>query len=273
MDEILKKSPLFEYYAPKGTPIGLLSIPHSGEVIPKAFNEFIKGGQIDLMQDLDFRVHELVDIEKLTNSGIGVIKSNISRITVDLNRSPDKALFAWKNNSRGIKIIHSEPDKEGADKLLVTYYSPYFEMLKALIFELEKHTSKTSIIDLHSMPSKATDYHLKINPDQPTQRPAFCVSDRSGLTCEPDFIENITELLAKNYPTTTTNMPYFGGYLTEYFHESVPQGNNIQIEISRALYMDEDKIVLIDEKAKKLKAHLTAALKDHFELFYERYKN
>ena len=273
MFDISKKSPLFDYFAPKGNIKGLLSIPHSGETIPEEFQAYIEGTDIDLMQDLDFRVHELVDIKSLNEEGIGVIKSNISRITVDLNRSPDKALFAWKNNSRGINIVTSSPDAETAKKLLLTFYSPYFEMLKAIIHQLENNTQKPSIIDLHSMPSKATAYHLNINPNQPKERPSFCISDRIGKTCEKEFIDKITQELKAQYPSTSNNMPYFGGYLTEFFNEQVPSGNNIQIEISRALYMNEEKIELCDEKTAKLNKDLTRALINQFDYFYRKYKN
>lgn len=272
MKEITIKTPLFEYFAPESGLKGILSIPHSGEIIPEEFNEYIQGSEIDLMQDLDFRVHELIDIEKLRAAGIGVLKSNISRITVDLNRSPDKTLFAWKKNSRGIEIIKSSPEENAAKKLIASFYSPYFEFLKALLYELDKKMKVPSVIDLHSMPSRATSYHLNVNPNQPAERPSFCISDRTGLTCEKDFLDFITIELKKDYPNSTNNMPYFGGYLTEFIHSILPHGNNIQIEISRALYMDEDKIKLVPEKVKELKAKLTKALISQFEEFYKKHK-
>ncbi len=262
-----KTNPLFEYYAPKQEIRGILSIPHSGEVIPTDFEPYLQGTKLEQMQDLDFRVHELVDIERLQDAGIGVLKANISRITVDLNRSPEKTLFAWKKNSRGVEIIASSPSSTEAQRLIATFYAPYFEMLKALINDLSKRFKTPSIIDLHSMPSQATEYHLKITPNQPKQRPDFCLSDKSGKTCSAEFLAHITKLLSSKYPAVTNNMPYYGGYLTEFIHEERPQGNNIQIEISRALYMNEDTIELIPEKAQALKFNLTHALCEHYKKF------
>lgn len=273
MKDISSKTPLFDYFAPVSELKGILSIPHSGEIIPEEFKSYIQGSEVQLMQDLDFRVHELIDIQSLRENGIGVLKSNISRITVDLNRSPDKTLFAWKKNSRGIEIIKSAPLIETANDLIASFYSPYFEFLKALLYDLDGKVKVPSVIDLHSMPSKATDYHLNINPNQPEERPSFCLSDKSGLTCEKDFLAFITAELQNNYPDTTNNMPYFGGYLTEFIHSILPHGNNIQIEISRGLYMDEDTITLIPEKVKSLKENLTKALIVQYNEFYQRYKN
>lgn len=267
-EKLNDKYPLFEYYAPKKQMIGLLSIPHSGEVIPKEFTPYLKGTRLQQMQDLDFRVHELIDIEALQENGIGILKANISRITVDLNRSPSKALFAWKKNSRGVEIVQKIPEEPVGKDLLSTYHSPYFEMLRSLMDELSKKVSKPSIIDLHSMPSQATAYHLSVTPDQPKTRPDFCLSDKSGLTCEPKFLENITKILSSNGSHVTNNMPYYGGYLTEFINSEQAEANNIQIEISRALYMDEDKIELIDDKVIKLKKHLTHSLIKHYEDFF-----
>lgn len=271
MISISEKNPLFNYYAPKGTLKGVLSIPHSGEHIPEEFHEFIEGSTTELMQDLDFRVHELVDIEKLNLAGIAVIKSNISRITVDLNRSPEKTLFAWKKNSRGVAIIKSSPNDQKSRDLITTFYAPYFEMLKAILYQLDTLTKVPTTIDLHSMPSKATAYHLNITPEQPLIRPSFCVSDKSGLTCTPDFIESMTTKLKDFYPDSTINMPYYGGYLTEFVHEVLPHGNNIQIEISRGLYMDEDKIELWDDKVTNLKKNLTESLLYQYEKYFKKF--
>lgn len=272
MHSISEKSPLFNYYAPEGKLKGILSIPHSGEEIPREFRSFLEGSQTELMQDLDFRVHELINIEDLNAAGIAVIKSNISRITVDLNRSPEKTLFAWKKNSRGIEIVKKEPNEDLARKLITTFYCPYFEMLKSLIFQLDKNSKVPSIIDLHSMPSMATSYHLKITPNQPLKRPSFCISDKSGKTCSPHFINSMQDTLKVNYKDSTINMPYFGGYLTEFIHDVLPHGNNIQIEISRGLYMDEDNIKLYDNEVEVLKQNLTKSLLDQFNKFYDLHK-
>lgn len=58
------KTPLFDYYAPLSDEFrGLLSIPHSGEVVPAAFNKYLSGNMNDYREDVDFKVNELVDIK------------------------------------------------------------------------------------------------------------------------------------------------------------------------------------------------------------------
>jgi N-formylglutamate amidohydrolase len=262
------KNSLFDFYAPEKPIIGILSIPHSGEILPEEFKKYLIQDNNHLMQDVDFRVHELIDIKQITSAGIAVIKSNIIRTAIDLNRPKETCLFNWKKNSKGIQLVESEPNETESIKLVESFYSPYFEFLKALFGELNNRTNIPSFIDLHSMPSLATDYHLKINPKQTRVRPDFCISDQVGKTCTQDFIDQSTNTLLQDYPNVTNNNPYFGGHITVHVNELFPDGNNIQIEISRGIYMDEVTQELNKEKVKKLKPVLTSAIIDTFCKFY-----
>ena len=267
------ENPVFNLYTAKPKTIGILSIPHSGEFLPEEFRTYLSSNWDDLMQDVDYRVHELVDIPKLQAAGVSVIKSNIIRTAIDLNRPKDTALFSWKSNSRGVKIVHSMPKTEEAELLIGKYYSPYYELLKTMIIELQGTMKTPSLVDLHSMPGVAEDYHLKINPNQEKIRPDFCLSDISGLSCEPEYIQKITKSLGKSYPKVTMNDPYFGGNLTWFLHATYTPLNNIQIEISRTNYMGESNKNLYDDKIVKLKEVLTNALIEHFKFYYNKYKN
>lgn len=267
----MNSTPIFNYYAPKNNQyIGLLSIPHSGEELPEVFQPFLSPSIRDLMQDVDFRVHELIDIDELQNNGIAVIKSNIIRVAIDLNRSKETTLLNWKKNSKGKDIVLAHPDAALESKLVNLYYAPYYEMLKSLIDNLVNHSQKPSVIDLHSMPSKAEEYHLKINPNQKIERPHFCLSDIEGVSCEKDFIDFACTELKKGYSNITQNDPYFGGHITRHIQNIYPKINNIQIEISRGIYMDEVDQKLMPDKVKSLKPVLTEALINTFKKFHKQ---
>ena len=261
---------LFEYYPNKKDIIGFLSIPHSGEYLPEDFEPFLSKDTKALMQDVDYKVHELIDIEQIADAGIAVIKSNIIRTAIDLNRDKEKALLNWKNNSKGIKVVISEPSAEEAHRLINLFYTPYFELIKTTLNKLLERTETPNFIDLHSMPSRATEYHLKINPGQSKVRPDFCVSDKSGTTCKKDFIDSVTNAISVKYKSVTQNNPYFGGYITEHVNNLIPSGNNIQIEISREVYMDENSQKLIPTKQAALKPFLTEVI---IKTFQEKFKS
>ena len=273
-DQILStQNPIFNLYAPlNGEFIGVLSIPHSGEIVPELFEEYLTSDVRARREDVDTAVDQLVDIKRLQENGIAVIVAHIQRVCVDLNRSPDLCVLNWKKNSHGIQLVTKEPSKELEEELIGKYHTPYFETLKSLIETLKIKTQKASFIDLHSMPSKPTAYHLSVTPNQALTRPDFCVSDIIGKSCEKDFIDFVCDKLSQHYPQVNQNDPYFGGFITRHTDALFPDINNIQIEINRANYLDEKSKELIPEKANKMKNVLTEELLKTFKTFFEKYQ-
>jgi len=259
---------VFNFYPPKNKYIGVLSIPHSGQVIPKEFVQYLTKNTHAWDQDVDFKVNELVDIEKLTENGIAVIVANIHRVCVDLNRPPEAAVLNWKKNSMQVELVTSEPTEEDRKQYEMKYHAPYFEMLKAMINDLATHQKGIkSLIDLHSMPTKPTEYHLKVTPNQPLERPDFCVSDIEGISCEKEYIDFTCTNLSKFSNDVTKNIPYYGGHITRYIHATYENINNIQIEIKRGIYMDEETRELVPNLVDALLPNLTDALIDTFKKF------
>src|SRR5665647_711500 len=232
-----QKSPLFDYYAPMGKHYrGLLSIPHSGENIPPEFERFLSGDLKAYREDVDFKVNELVDIRKLQEAGIAVLVAHVHRVCVDLNRAEENCVLFWKENTQGKKLVAKDPEASDIERMIETYHRPYYEILKSSIRDLEKRKAgKVSMVDLHSMPSRPTEYHMKQNPNQKLHRPDFCLSDRKGKTCEPEFIRSFQQGLIQAGHESSLNDPYVGGFVTEYVDQF--RTNNIQIEVNRSIYM------------------------------------
>lgn len=262
-----QKTPIFDFYSPLGTQYrGLLSIPHSGENIPKAFEEFLSGDLRAYKEDVDYKVNELVDIKALQNAGIAVLVAHVHRICVDLNRAESNCVLFWKDNTQGKKLVVKDPTKEETEKFIETFHRPYYEILKSALQDLEKRKNgPVSMVDLHSMPSRPTEYHMKQNPNQKMHRPDFCVSDRKGLTATPEFIQFFQKELIQKGFEASLNDPYVGGYVTEYVNNF--RTNNIQIEIKRSIYMDETTKELVPEKVAHLRPALTEVLIKGFEQF------
>jgi N-formylglutamate amidohydrolase len=261
------KEALFDFYAPlTKIPRGMISIPHSGELIPLEFERFLVADPRAHQEDVDFKVNELVDIPQLQRSGIGVLVARVHRICVDLNRSQQNSVLCWPQNTQNAPLVIKTPDEKQIEQFIDIYHRPYFEILKAQIQELEKiKTHPVSFIDLHSMPSKPSAYHFKQNPHQKNFRADFCLSDRHGKTCVPEFISFFQQQLQAQGFSSAINDPYIGGFITEFADRF--RTNNIQIEINRSLYMDESTKELILPKAMQLKAILTDVLIRGFEEF------
>lgn len=261
------KTPLFDFHSPLGTAFrGILSIPHSGENIPQEFEQYLSGDLRAYKEDVDYKVNELIDIKALQAAGIGVLVAHVHRICVDLNRAENNCVLFWKDNTQGKKLVSKDPSPDEVERFIGAYHRPYFEILKSALNDLEKRKSgKVSMIDLHSMPSRPTEYHMKQNPNQKTHRPDFCLSDRRGKTCDPEFIKFFQEgLIAKGHESSL-NDPYIGGYVTEFVDKF--RTNNIQIEIKRSVYMDESTKELVPAKVEHLRPLLTEVLVKGFEKF------
>lgn len=254
-----QSTPVFDYFPSLTTDtLGLLSIPHSGEAIPEDFFPYLSGDTAAYREDVDYKVNELIDIQSLQQAGVTVLVARVHRICIDLNRSEDASFMFWKKNTQGAPLVVKEANQETQRFLLDKYYRPYYEMMKTIMQNLElKKKGLVSAVDLHSMPSRPTSYHMKQNPNQGTHRADFCLSDRKGLTCQKEFIDFFDQALASHYETIQNN-PYIGGHVTEYLNGF--RSNNIQIEIKRGIYMDEVKKELVPDKVNKLRPLLTDAL-------------
>ena len=262
-------SEVFDYFAPQTVPIGLLSIPHSGEIIPEEFLPYLTQNRRALDEDVDYRVRDLIDLEALLQAGVHVLVAKIHRTAVDLNRAPQIAVLNWKENTQGVQLINEKnmPDDSQMKRWLARYHTPYFNLIQDLLDQLKKrHKATIPMIDLHSMPSAPTAFHLKNNPQQKVKRSDFCVSDLQGESCSREFIDFVVEQLTISGFSAEKNEPYFGGYVTK-FVNAISRTNNIQIEINRATYMDEVAKTMLEEKAARLKKVLNAALLSTFQKF------
>lgn len=101
--QVPQTHPLFTYYPPlDATTVGIVSIPHSGEDIPEEFKPYLCADLLTMREDVDYKVHELVDIEALQKNGLGVMVAHVHRVCVDLNRSEENCVMFWKENTKGV---------------------------------------------------------------------------------------------------------------------------------------------------------------------------
>ncbi len=88
------------------------------------------------------------------------------------------------------------------------------------------------LVDCHSMPS------VGVTRDEP-KRPDIVIGDRYGTSCAsllPDAVEET--LMALGY-SVGRNKPYAGGFITEHYGNPASGLHTIQLELNRAIYMDE----------------------------------
>jgi N-formylglutamate amidohydrolase len=75
------------------------------------------------------------------------------------------------------------------------------------------------------------------------------LGDRFGASAAPWVVEALeSALLARGY-RVRRNKPYAGGYITEHYGLPAAGRHAVQIEVNRALYMDEARMVKLDRAA------------------------
>lgn len=246
----------FELREPTVPPVPFVfSVPHSGTAYPRELLQRTRLDRLTLRRSEDTFVDAL--FSGVVRHGAPLLRARFPRVYVDLNRDPgeiDPAMFdappelpinadsARVTSGLGViaRIVGEGQDiydaalpaAEAAYRL-ARFYRPYHDALDARIAKLAAAFGSAVLVDCHSMPSGA------VRPEAPgAPRADVIIGDRYGTSCSPRLAEEFARLLRRNGFVVGRNRPYAGGFITER-HGRPPTVHAIQIEINRALYMDE----------------------------------
>ncbi len=117
-----------------------------------------------------------------------------------------------------------------------TYYRPYHAALTALLEETKRRFGIAVLVDCHSMPSVGGP----MDKDPGARRVDFVLGDAYGAACHPALTLAAEAKLRGYGYAVHRNMPYAGGFTTRHYGNPARGQHALQIEINRALYMDED---------------------------------
>lgn len=190
--------------------------------------------------------------------GATLVAAHFPRAYIDANRAVDdidpallatpwpEALTVTDYSRRGMGLIRrfALPGVPMYDRLLSVeevrhridhYYEPYRRLLRTALDELHGRHGTVWHFDCHSMKSRGN----KMNVDQGAARPDFVVSDQLGRTADPALTQWVADYFSGRGFSVKINDPYRGGNLVGTFGAPARGRHSIQIEINRALYMDE----------------------------------
>jgi N-formylglutamate amidohydrolase len=248
-------SPPFSVARPGELKVPLIfNSPHSGRIYPSTFLAASRLDAHTLRRSEDAFVEELFAF--VTDLGAPLLHAHFPRAYLDVNREPyelDPVLFRdglpHYANTQSVRVvgglgtiarivsesdeIYREPLSVGAAlERINRLYTPYHETLAALLLDAKREFGLAALIDCHSMPS---------NPiaDQGTGRPDFVLGDRFGTSCSGELTRLAASQLKELGYAVALNKPYAGGYITEHYGRPHKAQHVLQIEINRALYMDE----------------------------------
>ncbi|KAB2876530.1 MAG: N-formylglutamate amidohydrolase [Pseudorhodoplanes sp.] len=234
----------------------LFNSPHSGRVYPRAF---LAASRLDLAT---LRRSEDTFVDELTAGvvarGYPLMRAHFPRCYVDVNREPyelDPRMFEGRlpsfANTRSMRvagglgtvarvvgdaqeIYDQRISVDDALQRIESLYKPYHRTLRRLFARLHQDFGAAILIDCHSMPSTTAS-----RDDRP--RADIVLGDRYGTSCVGLLSAVIEDTLRDCGYAVSRNKPYAGGFITEHYGNPASGLHAIQLEINRALYMDEKR--------------------------------
>jgi N-formylglutamate amidohydrolase len=228
--------------------------PHSGSVYPR---DFLLASRLEfatLRRSEDSFVDEL--FLGVVDRGDPLMRAHFPRCYVDVNREPyelDPRMFDGRlpsfANTRSMRVagglgtvarvvgdaqeIYAQRiPVDDAIRRIEVLYKPYHRALRRLFSKVHNNFGAAMLIDCHSMPSSAG------NKDE-RPRADVVLGDRYGTSCVGLVAETIESTLRSQGYVVSRNKPYAGGFITEHYGNPAVGLHAIQLELNRAIYMDE----------------------------------
>ena len=228
--------------------------PHSGKIYPR---EFLVATRLDL-QTLRRSEDSFVDdlVMGVVERGYPLMRAHFPRCYIDVNREPyelDPRMFDGRlpsfANTRSMRvagglgtvarvvgdaqeIYDQRLSVEEALRRIENLYKPYHRTLRKLFSRVHRDFGAAMLIDCHSMPSSTGGKDERPRAD-------VVLGDRYGTSCVAAVSETVEETLREFGLTVSRNKPYAGGFITEHYGNPTAGLHAIQLEVNRALYMNE----------------------------------
>ncbi len=208
--------------------------PHSGSVYPLAFLNASRLDVATLRRSEDSFVDELV--RGVVAQGYPLMRAHFPRCYVDVNREPyelDPRMFEGRlpsfANTRSMRVaggLGTVARVVGDAQEIYGQRLPVDDAIRHRDF------GAAVLVDCHSMPSAAGAKDERPRAD-------VVLGDRYGTSCAVVVVETIEATLRGLGYVVSRNKPYAGGFITEHYGNPAVGLHAIQLEINRALYMDE----------------------------------
>ena len=235
----------------------IFASPHSGRDYPL---EFLSQAVLDraaIRSSEDAFVDRLFDCAPAL--GAPLLSARVPRAYLDLNRAADEldpavieGIARAPHNPRvssGLGVIPrvvagGRPIYRGklslgeAQDRITRFWHPYHTALANLIEETRHTFGHAILIDCHSMPHEAIEAHTR--PGQPS--PEVVLGDRYGVAAGREVMDRVEAAFTAAGLRVGRNAPFAGAYVTQAYGRPLRGVHVVQVEIDRALYMDEARI-------------------------------
>lgn len=237
----------------------VFSSPHSGRGYTAAFLASSRLDPMRLRASEDAFVDEL--FAPAVRYGAPVLAAVAPRAFIDLNRCPtdlDPNLVEGAEtrtaNARviaglgvvprivaeGVAIYDGRIPLAEAQARIVEWHLPYHAKLVDLLLRARRSFGAALLIDCHSMPSAALA--AGASPRRKPPAADIVLGDRFGAAANPAIMAEIEAAFVAAGFRVARNAPFAGGYITERYGRPAAGVSAVQIEIDRALYLDQSSM-------------------------------
>jgi N-formylglutamate amidohydrolase len=149
-----------------------------------------------------------------------------------------------------------------AERRIFTYWRPFHDTLARLIQDIHTRFGYCLVIDCHSMPSNGQGKRAGGRPVD------FVLGDLHGSACASRVTRAAEAVLTGKGYLVRRNDPYAGGFITRHYGRPAGDVHVLQIEIARALYMNEARFerspdfAFVQQQISDLVATLTLQVHD-----------
>ncbi|MDP5366370.1 MAG: N-formylglutamate amidohydrolase [Paracoccaceae bacterium] len=235
----------------------IFASPHSGRDYPWSFL------RRTVLDEHSIRTSEDAFVDRLYEAAPGLgaplLLAGAPRAYIDLNRSADELDPALIDGVRGLThnpriasglgvvprvvaggraIYRGKLQLDEVQGRITGLWRPYHAMLQRLLDEAHGQFGEAILIDCHSMPHEAMDGIARSG----VRRPDIVLGDRFGASAAPWVVDQIEAAFEGTGLVVARNAPFAGAYTTQHYGRPARNQHVVQIEVDRALYMNEQLI-------------------------------
>lgn len=248
----------FQLFMPRHrTSCVVFASPHSGADYPADMMRRTVLDTAAIRSSEDAFVDHLFDLAP--DMGAPFLVATAPRAYVDLNRASDEldpalieGVRRGSHNPRvasglgvvprvvsgGRAIYRGKLTLDEARGRIRDVWRPYHDTLHGLLSDSLIQFGEAVLIDCHSMPHEAIE-SLSVSRGS---RPEIVLGDRFGAAAGSEIVDRIEAAFTAAGLRVARNAPFAGAYITQAYGRPSRRQHVVQVEIDRALYMDEARV-------------------------------
>ncbi|HJL15304.1 MAG TPA: N-formylglutamate amidohydrolase [Sandaracinaceae bacterium LLY-WYZ-13_1] len=226
----------------------LVEVPHAGLGVPEAVRDQVAVTRDVVLRDSDVYVDKLY--EDAPSAGATLLVARVSRYVVDLNRAPDDVDphtvpdhpdprgvqprgVVWRVTTEGLPALREPLRYDALVQRLSLFHEPYHRTVVEQLEDKRARFGHSVLLAAHSMPSVSRS-GLSTGP-----RADVVPGTRGRTSADARVIECVDAHFRDAGLSVRHDDPYRGGWSTSHYGRPDEHWHAVQIELNRALYVDE----------------------------------